>query len=91
MHHVSGYASQLLCSGVVAKCLGTVERVFAEFLADLGLTLLDGGKALFGCAYQISAAQFKSAHGVAVGLCLLGVQRGHVHGFVLGVQALVRA
>ena len=89
--HVGGQAFDLLGAGVVGVGVGGVQRVFAEFLLQLGLALLDGGEALLGRALQLGAREHEVAHGVAARLALLGVKRRRVYGLVLGVQALVGA
>ena len=76
---------------VVGKGFGGVQGVFAEFLAQLRLALLNLGKAHAVLALQLGARQHKVAHGVFMSLALLGVQAADVNGFVLGVQALVGA
>ena len=89
--HVVGHAGQFGCVHIERKGVGGVQRVFAELLRQLGVAFLDGGKTLLGGALQLGAAQHKAAHGVLVGLRLLGRQLGRVHGLVLGVQAFVGA
>ena len=87
--HIGGYAVQFIGLCVIRKRIGGVQRVFAELLAQLGLALGNSGKALTGFALQLGTAQDKVAHGIFVGLALLGVERGHVNGFVFGIQPLV--
>jgi hypothetical protein len=91
LEHIGGNAGDFGLGGVVGKGVGGVQRVFAEFLAQLGLAFLDFGKTVAVCALQFCARQHKVADGVFVGLALLGVQGGCVDGFVLGVEALVGA
>ena len=91
MQYVFRNARDFVIGGVVGKGIGGVERVFAEFLAEFGLMLLDLGESLFGGARQFGARQHKVADGVFVRLALLVIQAGHVDGLVLGVQALVGA
>ena len=91
LHHIGGHTFELVFAHVQGKFVGGVQRVFAEFLRDLGQPFLDGGVAFFGCTLQLGTAQDKTAQGVFAGLCLLGIQAGRIDGFVFGVQALVAA
>ncbi len=55
------------------------------------MLLLDCREAALGFALQFGTAQHEPTHGVPVGLGLFAGQAAHRHGFVLGIQALVRA
>ena len=90
-NHVLGHTVELLAFHIERKTVGGIERVLAEFLTLFGLSLLDGGKTFFCRTLQLSAAEHKAAQCVVVGAGLLGCELGRVHGFVLGVQALVGA
>ena len=89
VNHVSRDACKFTFSSAVGKCVGCVQGVFAELLAQFGLAFLNFGKARFGVADQLCARQHKAAQSVFVRLLLLNVQRGNVNGFVLGIQAFV--
>jgi len=91
LQHILRNAGHFVVGGVVGKGVGGVEGVLAEFLAELGLALLNLREPLLGRAGQLSARQDKVAHGILVRLTLLVVERGRVNGLVFGVQALVGA
>ena len=85
------HAGEFFGGGVVGEGIGGVERVFAEFLAERSLPLLDLGKAQPGGAGELGPAQHKVAYGVLVGLGLFGVQADRVDGLVFGIQAFISA
>ncbi|MDT4843947.1 hypothetical protein FQZ97_778860 [compost metagenome] len=91
LQHIGRNARQLVGGHDQRKRVGRVQRVFAEFLPQLGLALLQPGKTFLGLALQFCTAQYKAAHGVFVRLRLLRVEAGRIHGLVLGVEAFVRA
>jgi len=91
LQHVVWNACHFVFGGVVGKGIGSVERVFAEFLAEFGLALLDLRESLLGSTRQLGAREHKVANGVLVRLALLVIQAGHVDGLVLGIQAFVGA
>ena len=69
--------------------VGGIQHVFAELLAQLGLALLDRGKAFFGCARQLRAGQHEVAQRQGTGALLLRTEAGRINGFVLGVEFFV--
>ncbi len=87
--HVLGYPGHLRCCGVEAEGVGRIQRVFAEFLPQGCLLVLDGGKALALGACQIRTPKDEVANGVFMGLALLGIERLDVDGLVFCKQALV--
>ena len=89
LQHIIGHACQFFAGHDGRPLVGGIEHVFAEFLAHLGLALLNSRKALFGSTHQLSTRQHKVAHGQGVGVFLFRIQTGHVNGFVLRVQAFV--
>ena len=91
LHHILWHTCQFCFAGVIAPLVGGIQRVFAEFLCQLGLPFLNLGKARFVCAVQLCAAQYKAAQGIFQCLFLGGVQLGAIHGLVFGVQAFVGA
>ena len=89
--HVFRHAGHLCRRHQKRPLVGGIQHVFAEFLAQFGLALLDGCKAGFGLTTQFGARQHKVAQRVVTCFGLLGVERCWVHGLVLGVQAFVGA
>ena len=87
--HVGRHAIQFFLSSVVGPAVGGVQRVFAEFLAQLGRAFLNFGKALAVCALQLRTRQHKAAQRIGMCLLLLGREGVHINGLVLGVQALI--
>ena len=83
--HVFGYTVEFGRAGVVSKLVGGVECVFAEFLAQFGLALLNRGKPFTGCALQFRAAQHEVAQRVFVCLALFGIERRRVDCLVFGI------
>ena len=90
LRHIGRDARHLFGRCEVSVGVGGVECVFAELLAQLCAALLNLRKALTGSTLQLGTAKHEVAHGVGVGLALLGVEAGRVHGLVFGIQALVR-
>ena len=54
--------------------IGCIERVLAELLAQLGLALLNDGKAFLGDALQFGTTEHKVTHRILVRLALFGIQ-----------------
>jgi hypothetical protein len=74
LHHVVGHALQFAGAGVVAPGVGGVQRVFAEFLAQLGLAFLNPGKTLRWLHPADSAPDSTKLRMAFLGLALFGVQ-----------------
>ena len=89
--YVFGDAIKFHGSRKVAKSIGRIECVFAELLAQLGLAFLNLCEAFSRWALELCASKHKVAHSVFMRLLLFCGEVFGLHGFVLGVQALVGA
>ncbi|EWS62928.1 hypothetical protein Y695_03841 [Hydrogenophaga sp. T4] len=76
LQHIGRDARQLFGGHDQRKRVGRVQRVFTEFLPQLGLALLQPGKTRLGVTLQFRTTEHKAAHGVLVRLGLLGVEAG---------------
>ena len=89
LFHIRWNPFEVFRRHVQTERIGRIQCVFAELLGEFCLSFLQPCEPLLGLSLQLGAAQNESTHGVAVGLCLLRVQPGDVHGLVLGIQTLV--